>query len=44
MKEVLTHYQPQIDKSAILATLGLAPQGYGGQCPWEEISTAILTW
>lgn len=28
MKEVLTHYQPQIDKSTILATLGLAPQGY----------------
>ena len=28
MKEVLTHYQPQIEKSAILATLGLAPQGY----------------
>jgi UDP-N-acetylglucosamine 2-epimerase (non-hydrolysing) len=28
MKEVLTHYQPQIDKSAILATLGLGPQGY----------------
>ena len=28
MKEVLTHYQPQIDTSAVLATLGLAPQGY----------------
>jgi len=28
MKEVLTHYQPHIEKSAILATLELAPQGY----------------
>jgi UDP-N-acetylglucosamine 2-epimerase (non-hydrolysing) len=28
MKEVLTHYRPQIDKSAVLARLGLAPQGY----------------
>jgi len=28
VKEVLTHYQPQIDQSAILATLDLTPQGY----------------
>jgi len=28
MKEVLTHYRPQIDHSAVLETLGLAPQGY----------------
>lgn len=28
MKEVLTHYRPQIDQSAILASLGLAPEGY----------------
>ncbi len=28
MKEVLTHYRPQIEQSAVLATLGLAPQGY----------------
>ncbi len=28
MKEVLTHYQPQIEKSTVLASLGLAPQDY----------------
>jgi UDP-N-acetylglucosamine 2-epimerase (non-hydrolysing) len=28
MKEVLTYYKPKIDKSEILAALGLAPQGY----------------
>jgi len=28
MKEVLTHYRPQIDNSAVLAMLELAPQGY----------------
>jgi UDP-N-acetylglucosamine 2-epimerase len=28
MKEVLTHYRAQIDHSAVLDTLGLAPQGY----------------
>jgi len=28
MQEVLTHYRPQIEKSAVLASLGLAPQGY----------------
>ncbi len=28
MKEVLTHYRPQIEQSAVLASLGLAPEGY----------------
>ncbi|MCK9377908.1 MAG: UDP-N-acetylglucosamine 2-epimerase (non-hydrolyzing) [Syntrophobacterales bacterium] len=28
MKEVLTYYRPQIEKSAVLASLGLAPKGY----------------
>ena len=28
MKEVLTHYRPQIEKSAVLASLGLATQDY----------------
>ncbi|MFA5111742.1 MAG: UDP-N-acetylglucosamine 2-epimerase (non-hydrolyzing) [Desulfobaccales bacterium] len=28
MKEVLTYYQPQIEKSTVLASLGLAPQDF----------------